>query len=70
MHVPGHDPLILSFRSFSFLIGWEFYGPEHVYNTLGYSKNSKYARVSNSRCAVFSYAIRSRKLSANEQIFC
>ena len=22
IHVPGHDPLILSFRSFSFLIGW------------------------------------------------
>ena len=27
IHVPGHDPLIFSFLSFSFLIGWEFYGP-------------------------------------------
>ena len=26
IHVLGHDPLILSFLSFSFLIGWEFYG--------------------------------------------
>ena len=24
--VPGHDPITLSFRSFSFLIGWGFYG--------------------------------------------
>ena len=27
IHVPGHDPLTFSFRSFSFLIGWGFYGP-------------------------------------------
>ena len=26
-HVPGHDPITFSFRSFSFLIGWGFYGP-------------------------------------------
>ena len=29
-HVQGHDPLILSFSGpFSFLIGWEFYGPNY-----------------------------------------
>ena len=27
IHVPGHDPITFSFRSFSFLIGWGFYGP-------------------------------------------
>ena len=27
IHVPGHDPITFSFRSFSFLIGWDFYGP-------------------------------------------
>ena len=27
IHVPGHDPITFSFRSFSFLIGWRFYGP-------------------------------------------
>ena len=27
IHVPGHDPITFSFRSFSFLIGWVFYGP-------------------------------------------
>ena len=26
IHVPGHDPITFSFRSFSFLIGWGFYG--------------------------------------------
>ena len=30
IHVLGHDPLILSFRSFSFSIGWVFYGPKGV----------------------------------------
>ena len=30
IHVPGHDPLIFSFLSFSFLIGWEFYGPNYL----------------------------------------
>ena len=25
IHVPGHDPITFSFRSF--LIGWGFYGP-------------------------------------------
>ena len=30
IHVPGHDPLILSFRSFSFLIGWGFYDPNYL----------------------------------------
>ena len=24
IHVPGHDPITFSFRSFSFLIGWGF----------------------------------------------
>ena len=28
IRVPGHNPLIFSFLSFSFLIGWEFYGPQ------------------------------------------
>ena len=28
--VPGHDPLIFSFLSFSFFIGWEFYGPNYL----------------------------------------
>ena len=28
--VPGHVLLILSFRSFSFLIGWGFYGPNYL----------------------------------------
>ena len=28
--VPGHDPLIFSFLSISFLIGWEFYGPNYL----------------------------------------
>ena len=27
IHVPGHDPINFSFRSFSFLIGWGFYRP-------------------------------------------
>ena len=27
IHVPGHDPITFSFRSFSFLIGWGVYGP-------------------------------------------
>ena len=27
IHVPGHDPITFSFRSFSFLIRWGFYGP-------------------------------------------
>ena len=29
IHVPGHDPITFFFfsRSFSFLIGWGFYGP-------------------------------------------
>ena len=27
IHVPGHDPITFSFRSFSFLIGWGIYGP-------------------------------------------
>ena len=27
IHVPGHDPITFSFLSFSFLIGWDFYGP-------------------------------------------
>ena len=27
IHVLGHDPITFSFRSFSFLIGWGFYGP-------------------------------------------
>ena len=30
IHVPGHDPLIFSFLSLSFLIGWEFYGPNYL----------------------------------------
>ena len=30
IHVPGDDPLIFSFLSFSFLIGWEFYGPNYL----------------------------------------
>ena len=30
IHVPGHDPLIFSFRSFSFLTGWELYGPNYL----------------------------------------
>ena len=30
IQVPGHDPLIFSFLSFSFLIGWEFYGPNYL----------------------------------------
>ena len=30
IHVPGHDPIIFSFRSFSFLIGWVFYGPNYL----------------------------------------
>ena len=30
IHVPGHDPLILFFRSFLFLIGWVFYGPNYL----------------------------------------
>ena len=30
IRVPGHDPLIFSFLSFSFLIGWEFYGPYYL----------------------------------------
>ena len=30
IHVPGHDPLIFSFLSFSVLIGWEFYGPNYL----------------------------------------
>ena len=30
VYVPGHDPLIFSFLSFSFLIGWEFYGPNYL----------------------------------------
>ena len=30
IHVPGHDPLIFSCMSFSFLIGWEFYGPNYL----------------------------------------
>ena len=34
IHVSGHDPLIFSFRSFSFLIGWEFYGPNYLYNSI------------------------------------
>ena len=28
IHVPGHDPLIFSFLSFSFLIGWVFLWPQ------------------------------------------
>ena len=24
IHVPGHDPITFSFRSFSFLLGWGF----------------------------------------------
>ena len=28
--VSGHDPLAFSFRSFSFFIGWEFYGPNYL----------------------------------------
>ena len=27
IHVPGHEPITFCFRSFSFLIGWVFYGP-------------------------------------------
>ena len=27
IHVPGHDAITFSFRSFSFLIGWGVYGP-------------------------------------------
>ena len=27
IHVPGHDSITFSFRSFSFLIGWGVYGP-------------------------------------------
>ena len=30
IHVPGHDPLIFSFLSLSFLTGWEFYGPSYL----------------------------------------
>ena len=30
IHVRGHDPLIFSFLSFSFLIGWGFYGPNYL----------------------------------------
>ena len=30
IHVPGHDPLILSFRSFSFSIGWVFYDRNYL----------------------------------------
>ena len=30
IHVPGHDPITFSFRSFSFLIGWGFYGPSYL----------------------------------------
>ena len=30
IHVPGHDPLIFSFLSFSFLIEWELYGPNYL----------------------------------------
>ena len=30
IHVPGHDPLTFSFRSFSFLIGWGFYGSNYL----------------------------------------
>ncbi len=30
IHVPGHDPITFSFRSFSFLIGWGFYGPNYL----------------------------------------
>ena len=28
--VSGYDPLTFSFLSFSFLIGWEFYGPNYL----------------------------------------
>ena len=30
IHVSGHDPLTFSFLSFSFLIVWEFYGPNYL----------------------------------------
>ena len=30
IHVPGHDPLILSFQSFSFCVRWGFYGPHYL----------------------------------------
>ena len=30
IHVPGHDPITFSFRSFSFLVEWGFYGPNYL----------------------------------------
>ena len=30
VHVPGHDHITFSFRSFSLLIGWGFYGPNYL----------------------------------------
>ena len=30
VYVSGYDPLTITLLSFSFLIGWEFYGPSYL----------------------------------------